>query len=171
MLRAIVRRRVKCMIIRVNIRVMISWTTDKTNAAAATSRSRYAVCLEGYNDWAKYAKETYWLDTHLFSVRLTFTDFNLFCLLNVAKLGITTDRRAPVKWYDIFYNSLVICPNLYSFQPSHPTASAFIRASTFSLGSIAFGSLIVTILEIIRLLFDVARQSAGQDGNRKYETR
>ena len=51
-------------------------------------------------------------------------------------------------------------------MPPHPTRSAFVRASTLSLGSIPFGSLIVTILELVRILLNVASQEAGQDGNR-----
>ncbi|KAH7888708.1 plasma-membrane choline transporter-domain-containing protein [Phlebopus sp. FC_14] len=50
-------------------------------------------------------------------------------------------------------------------MPKHPTLGAFARASTFSLGSIAFGSLIVTILEIIRLLLDAARNNANANGS------
>lgn len=47
--------------------------------------------------------------------------------------------------------------------PKRATLKAFIRASTLSLGSIAFGSLIVTILEIIRLLLQAVQQyEAGQ---------
>lgn len=52
-------------------------------------------------------------------------------------------------------------------MPSHPTFSAFIRASTLSLGSIAFGSLIVTILELIRILLEIAKSNANSDGHRK----
>lgn len=48
-------------------------------------------------------------------------------------------------------------------QPAHPTRSAFVRASTTSLGSIAFGSLIVTILEVIRLLIRAVRDNAVGD--------
>lgn len=50
-------------------------------------------------------------------------------------------------------------------MPAHPTLSAFVRASTLSLGSIAFGSLIVTILELIRMLLNVARNNANADGH------
>lgn len=40
---------------------------------------------------------------------------------------------------------------------------AFVRASTLSLGSIAFGSLLVTILELLRLILQLFRQyEAGQ---------
>lgn len=50
-------------------------------------------------------------------------------------------------------------------MPKHPTLSSFIRASTLSLGSIAFGSLIVTILELIRMILNAARNSANADGH------
>lgn len=50
-------------------------------------------------------------------------------------------------------------------MPPHPTRSAFVRASTLSLGSIAFGSLIVAILELIRMILNYARASAASDGN------
>ncbi|KIJ68160.1 hypothetical protein HYDPIDRAFT_83809 [Hydnomerulius pinastri MD-312] len=50
-------------------------------------------------------------------------------------------------------------------MPNHPTLGAFARASTYSLGSIAFGSLIVTILELIRLILNAARNSASADGS------
>jgi hypothetical protein len=54
------------------------------------------------------------------------------------------------------------------FQPKYPTLSAFGRASTISLGSIAFGSLIVTLLEIIRIILNVARNNASADGHRTF---
>ncbi|KAF8658257.1 hypothetical protein AX16_002033 [Volvariella volvacea WC 439] len=50
-------------------------------------------------------------------------------------------------------------------MPEHPTLSAFGRASTFSLGSIAFGSLIVTILEMIKLILRMIQSNAAEDGN------
>ncbi|KAK8864189.1 protein PNS1 [Kwoniella newhampshirensis] len=47
--------------------------------------------------------------------------------------------------------------------PKRATLKAFIRSSTLSLGSIAFGSLIVTILELIRLILQAVQQyEAGQ---------
>ncbi|KAG8983031.1 putative choline transporter, neither null mutation nor overexpression affects choline transport [Tulasnella sp. JGI-2019a] len=48
-------------------------------------------------------------------------------------------------------------------MPAHPTRSAFVRASTLSLGSIAFGSLIVTVLELIRLLLNAAQNNSSDD--------
>lgn len=56
-------------------------------------------------------------------------------------------------------------PRQQGEMPEHPSLSAFARASTRSLGSIAFGSLIVTILEIIRLILEIARNNASQEGS------
>ncbi|KAF8070149.1 plasma-membrane choline transporter-domain-containing protein [Lyophyllum atratum] len=50
-------------------------------------------------------------------------------------------------------------------MPKHPTTSAFGRASTLSLGSIAFGSLIVTLLELLKMLLNMARNNANADGH------
>ncbi|KAF9566775.1 DUF580-domain-containing protein [Agrocybe pediades] len=56
-------------------------------------------------------------------------------------------------------------PRALGEMPKHPTISAFGRASTLSLGSIAFGSLIVTILELIKLILNAAQQNANADGH------
>ncbi|KAG6900555.1 hypothetical protein C0993_009132 [Termitomyces sp. T159_Od127] len=53
-------------------------------------------------------------------------------------------------------------------MPSHPTISAFGRASTLSLGSIAFGSLIVTLLELVKMLLNMIRNNANADGHPLY---
>ncbi|KAF7315742.1 PPM-type phosphatase domain-containing protein [Mycena indigotica] len=50
-------------------------------------------------------------------------------------------------------------------MPKNPTLSALGRASTLSLGSIAFGSLIVTLLELLRMLLRAAENSANADGH------
>jgi hypothetical protein len=50
-------------------------------------------------------------------------------------------------------------------MPNHPTLSAFGRASTLSLGSIAFGSLIVTLLELLRMILRAAEANANADGH------
>ncbi|EPS94136.1 hypothetical protein FOMPIDRAFT_1153435 [Fomitopsis schrenkii] len=50
-------------------------------------------------------------------------------------------------------------------MPRHPTLSSFGRASTLSLGSIAFGSLIVTLLDIIRLILNAIRNNANAEGH------
>ncbi|KAF9452389.1 integral to plasma membrane protein [Macrolepiota fuliginosa MF-IS2] len=50
-------------------------------------------------------------------------------------------------------------------MPKNPTISAFGRASTLSLGSIAFGSLIVTLLDLLRLILEAVRNAASQDGS------
>ncbi|KAI0779551.1 plasma-membrane choline transporter-domain-containing protein [Fomes fomentarius] len=56
-------------------------------------------------------------------------------------------------------------PREQGLMPKHPTLTSFVRASTLSLGSIAFGSLIVTILELIRMLLNIARQNANAEGH------
>lgn len=61
---------------------------------------------------------------------------------------------------------IILC--LMPIQPKHPTLSAFGRASTLSLGSFAFGSLIVTVLEMIRLLLRAVRNTADAEGHREY---
>ena len=58
-------------------------------------------------------------------------------------------------------------PREEGVMPKHPTMAALFRASTLSLGSIAFGSLIVTILEIIRLILQAVRNNANSDGHRE----
>ena len=58
-------------------------------------------------------------------------------------------------------------PRDAGLMPKHPTTQSFFRASTMSLGSIAFGSLIVTILEIIRLILNSLRNQSVEDGDRK----
>ncbi|CEH13253.1 duf580-domain-containing protein [Ceraceosorus bombacis] len=47
----------------------------------------------------------------------------------------------------------------------HATLSSFKRASTWSLGSLAFGSLVLAILDIIRALINILSQQAAQDGD------
>ncbi|KAJ7072323.1 plasma-membrane choline transporter-domain-containing protein [Mycena amicta] len=50
-------------------------------------------------------------------------------------------------------------------MPKHPTLTAFGRASTLSLGSIAFGSLVVTLLDLLRMVLRAAQNSANADGH------
>ncbi|KAF8973281.1 plasma-membrane choline transporter-domain-containing protein [Flammula alnicola] len=50
-------------------------------------------------------------------------------------------------------------------MPKHPTMSALGRASTLSLGSIAFGSLIVTLLDLLKLILNAAQNNANADGH------
>ncbi|KAG8892407.1 putative choline transporter, neither null mutation nor overexpression affects choline transport, partial [Tulasnella sp. 403] len=54
-------------------------------------------------------------------------------------------------------------PKSDGLMPKHPTLSSFVRASTLSLGSIAFGSLIVTLLELLRLLLNAAVNNNSDD--------
>ncbi|EIW70886.1 hypothetical protein TREMEDRAFT_29308 [Tremella mesenterica DSM 1558] len=49
--------------------------------------------------------------------------------------------------------------------PKRATLKAFVRSITFSLGSIAFGSLIVTILEMLRLGLQALQQYEASEGD------
>lgn len=53
-------------------------------------------------------------------------------------------------------------------QPKNSTIKSLGRAFK-SMGSIAFGSLIVTILEMLRLLLDAIRNNANADGQRTFD--
>lgn len=53
--------------------------------------------------------------------------------------------------------------------PKNATGKAFLRASTLSLGSIAFGSLIVTILELLQTLFQAMQNYQAQQGDSAYQ--
>ncbi|KAF9784470.1 plasma-membrane choline transporter-domain-containing protein [Thelephora terrestris] len=50
-------------------------------------------------------------------------------------------------------------------MPDKPTRKAFVRASTSSLGSIAFGSLVVAIFDVIRLMLSALRQASVDNQN------
>ncbi|EMD37617.1 hypothetical protein CERSUDRAFT_114269 [Gelatoporia subvermispora B] len=77
----------------------------------------------------------------------------------IANVSLATLAGGPFgSWY-------YFGPREAGMMPRHPTSSAFARASTLSLGSIAFGSLIVTLLELLRLLLNAARNNANADGS------
>lgn len=52
--------------------------------------------------------------------------------------------------------------------PKRATLKAFTRSITFNLGSIAFGSLIVTILELLRLVLNSISQYEGGQGDSEF---
>ncbi|KAG8740574.1 putative choline transporter, neither null mutation nor overexpression affects choline transport [Ceratobasidium sp. 414] len=56
-------------------------------------------------------------------------------------------------------------PDNMGMMPKNPALAAFARASTLSLGSIAFGSLIVTLLELLRLILNTVRANAAESGS------
>ncbi|CUA76223.1 Protein PNS1 [Cryptococcus neoformans var, neoformans B-3501A] [Rhizoctonia solani] len=56
-------------------------------------------------------------------------------------------------------------PSNMGQMPKNPSLSAFTRASTLSLGSIAFGSLIVTLLELLRIILNSIRANAAESGS------
>ena len=52
--------------------------------------------------------------------------------------------------------------------PKRATLKALARSLSYNLGSIAFGSLIVTILELLRLILNAAAQYARSEGDSEY---
>ncbi|KAI0253996.1 plasma-membrane choline transporter-domain-containing protein [Lactifluus subvellereus] len=77
----------------------------------------------------------------------------------ISNVSLTTLAGGPFgSWY-------YFGPREAGLMPKHPTLSSFWRASTLSLGSVAFGSLIVTVLETVRLLLNVARNNANAEGH------
>ncbi|KEY72499.1 hypothetical protein S7711_05172 [Stachybotrys chartarum IBT 7711] len=59
------------------------------------------------------------------------------------------------------YGSWYFCPHNF---PKDATRGALKRALTYSFGSIALGSLIVAVIQFLRQLCSVARQSSAEDG-------
>jgi hypothetical protein len=76
----------------------------------------------------------------------------------VGNVALTTLAGSYGAWY-------YFGPSEMGELPNHPTLSSFKRASTSSLGSIAFGSLIVTLLEILRLVLNAIQNSANENGH------
>ncbi|KAH9957911.1 plasma-membrane choline transporter-domain-containing protein [Russula dissimulans] len=79
--------------------------------------------------------------------------------LVIGNVSLTTLAGGPFgSWY-------YFGPREAGLMPKHSTLRSFWKASTLSLGSVAFGSLIVTVLEIVRLLLSLARNNAEVEGN------
>ncbi|KAJ3748726.1 DUF580-domain-containing protein [Lentinula detonsa] len=77
----------------------------------------------------------------------------------IANVALATLAGGPYgAWY-------YFGPKEMGEMPNHPTLSAFGRASTLSLGSIAFGSLIVTLLELLKMILHAVQNSANADGH------
>jgi hypothetical protein len=73
--------------------------------------------------------------------------------------GCNTDANRDLGWY--YYGPRAGNMGL----PKRATLKAFVRSTTLSLGSIAFGSLIVTILELLRLVLQAISQYEGGQGD------
>ncbi|ERF74822.1 Protein pns1 [Endocarpon pusillum Z07020] len=63
------------------------------------------------------------------------------------------------------YGSWYFCAGKPGGMPSGSTRGAFKRATTYSFGSIAFGSLIVAIINMLRQACSIAQHQSAQDGN------
>jgi Plasma-membrane choline transporter len=63
------------------------------------------------------------------------------------------------------YGSWYFCSGKPGGMPRGATRGAFKRATTYSFGSIAFGSLIVAIINMLRQACSIAQQQSAQNGN------
>lgn len=63
------------------------------------------------------------------------------------------------------YGSYYFCSGSQGGMPKNPTWGSFKRASTYSFGSICFGSLIIALIQLVRAFVAVARSQAAQSGD------
>ncbi|KAK9470220.1 plasma-membrane choline transporter-domain-containing protein [Dipodascopsis tothii] len=63
------------------------------------------------------------------------------------------------------YGSWYFCSRSAQGMPKWPALGAFKRAMTYSLGSISFGSLIVSVIQLLQQLASWGQQAAHQDGH------
>ena len=63
------------------------------------------------------------------------------------------------------YGSWFFCQGKPGGMPSGTTRGAFRRATTYSFGSISFGSLIVALINMLRQACSIAQQQEASDGN------
>ncbi|TGZ82543.1 DUF580-domain-containing protein [Ascodesmis nigricans] len=87
---------------------------------------------------------------------LVFTVFGFYWLSEVIKNVMHTSVSGV-------YGSWYFCSQ--SNFPKNATLGAFKRAMTYSFGSICFGSLVVSIIQLIKQAVSIARQDAAMDGN------
>jgi len=63
------------------------------------------------------------------------------------------------------YGSWYFCAGKPGGIPKGATMGAFKRATTYSFGSISFGSLVVALINMLRQACSIARSQSAQDGN------
>ncbi|KAI9799464.1 MAG: putative choline transporter, neither null mutation nor overexpression affects choline transport [Piccolia ochrophora] len=63
------------------------------------------------------------------------------------------------------YGSWYFCSQKPGGMPRGATRGAFRRATTYSFGSISFGSLVVSLVQLLRQAISIARRSESQQGN------
>ncbi|KAK9243806.1 plasma-membrane choline transporter-domain-containing protein [Lipomyces tetrasporus] len=63
------------------------------------------------------------------------------------------------------YGSWYFCSRSTQGMPRWPALGAFIRSMTYSLGSISFGSLLVSIIQLLQQMAGWAEQAARQENN------
>jgi Plasma-membrane choline transporter len=89
---------------------------------------------------------------------ITFVTFAAYWITEVIKniVHVTTSG---------VYGSWYFCSQKPSGFPEGATRGAFKRSTTYSFGSISFGSLIVSIVQLLRQACTIARVSEGAEGN------
>lgn len=63
------------------------------------------------------------------------------------------------------YGSWYFCAGKPGGIPADATSGAFKRATTYSFGSVSFGSLIVALITMLRQICSIAQSQSAQDGN------
>jgi hypothetical protein len=124
--------------------IYVTWTPD---SAACTSTSTSGTCssakVAGLIFFATFAY--YWVSQVIANVVLTTLSGGVFG-----------------GWYYFGPRSP------HGGVPKGATVKAFFRSITYNLGSIAFGSLIVTILELLRLILNAVAQNARAEGDGEF---
>ena len=88
---------------------------------------------------------------------IAFVTFAMYWVSEVLKNTIHTTISGV-------YGSWYFCSSSQKF-PAGATRGALRRAMTYSFGSISLGSLLVALINCLRQICSIARQSAAQDGN------
>ncbi|OLL24959.1 Protein pns1 [Neolecta irregularis DAH-3] len=91
-------------------------------------------------------------------VVLVFLVFSAYWITEVIKNLVHTTICGV---YGAYYYGL----NSPQGLPRHATLGSFQRASTYSFGSVSFGSLIVSLIQLLRTLASIGEQDAQQQGS------
>ena len=118
-----------------------SYPTNSSNAATNEAISYVNASLAEACRFLKYGGAEYAVFFQIFNVFMFFWNFNF-----IAGFGITTLASAFASYYWAFDKSSDI--------PKFPLLTGLWRTFRYHLGSIAFGSLLIAIVQLIRVLLD-----------------
>lgn len=65
----------------------------------------------------------------------------------------------------IVYGSWYFCSNSPAGMPKRPTIGAFKRTMTYSFGSVSFGSLVVSLIQLLKQASTIAQQENASQGD------